>query len=399
MAFRFPPNLDEADPPLLLADDPAIVSAAQAAMMGLGRLAPQRVASGREALHHLLGGDRPRRLVCQPSAAGSSWPALLATARDPLSSAGIVVVLEDGPPIAGINAVLPRAADLAAALSLPEPVAMASTAMPFPLTDPAELASGLARGEFMVRYQPILRVADRRPVLLEGLARWHRHTTTPVGPELFIPLAESSGQARALTEAVACAAFREMATAPARLGASISLNLPLALLLERDVLPWLRGMMAGQRFPASALILELTETTPVRDRPALRRALRRLEAAGVPVLIDDMGLEDDRAALMELPFAGIKLDRHLVGALPGSRRARAEVERLIRHAHRRRMTVTAEGVSDSRLWRAAAMAGADHVQGYAVSRPLSAAALAGWASAWRGKRPHGSAVPRRSHSG
>ncbi len=396
MTLQIPPNSLDLEPPLLLADDPAIVTAAQAAVMGMAGVAPQRIASGREALRHLFaGGGTRRQLVCQPSAAGSSWPALLAAARDPFGQSGIVVVLEDGMPITGIDSVRPHAADLAAAL---RGQGHAHPAAP-PLTDAADLASGLLRGEITVRYQPILRIADHRPVLLEGLARWHRTSTMPVGPDCFVPLAESSGQSRALTEAVADAAFREMAAAPARLGASVTLNLPLALLLERDVLCWLRRLMARHGFPASALVLELTETTPVRDRSALRRALRRLASAGVPVLIDDMGLEDDRAALMELPFAGIKLDRHLVAAMPTSRRARAEVSRLVGRAHLRRMTVTAEGVSDARLWRAVAAAGADHVQGYAVSRPLAAAALPGWAWAWRSRSPMGGVSPRRIAAG
>ncbi|MFC3126259.1 EAL domain-containing protein [Pseudoroseomonas globiformis] len=391
MALRFSTGPSDVDHPLLLlADDPEIVRATQAAARGMAH-APQRVADGRTALRHLFGtgtgsGSPPRHLVCQPSAAGSSWPALLATALDPFSHTGIVVVREDGVAMAGVDAVLPRAEDLAQALR-----AARWRRTQSPATDPAALAIGLARGEITVRYQPILRLSDRRPVLLEGLARWHRPDDSPLGPDLFVPLAESSGQSRALTAAVAEAAFAEMAPAAARVGASLSVNLPLTVLLEQDVLSWLNGLMARHNFPASALTLELTETIPVRDRSALRRALRRLERAGLPVLIDDMGLEEDRAALMELPFAGIKLDRHLVGAMPTRRRARAEVERLVALAHSRRMSVTAEGVSDARLWRAVTAAGADHAQGFAVSRPLPAAALPGWASAWR------NGPPRQAH--
>ena len=69
--------------------------------------------------------------------------------------------------------------------------------------------------------------------------------------------------------------------------------------------------------------------------------------------------------------------------MPSKRRARAEVQRLVRMAHAAGMTVTAEGVSDSCLWRAVAAAGVDHAQGYAIGRPLPAAALGAWNYAWR----------------
>jgi EAL domain-containing protein (putative c-di-GMP-specific phosphodiesterase class I) len=112
----------------------------------------------------------------------------------------------------------------------------------------------------------------------------------------------------------------------------------------------------------------------------------RLRQAGHPVWIDDMSLEENRDVLLDLPFTGLKLDQHLVGATRHSRRARAEIERLIAMAHARGMLVTAEGVTDAALWQAVAWAGADHAQGFAVGRPLPAAALPAWAAAWRGMR-------------
>jgi len=381
MALQFRPiPSDPTGTLLVLAHDPAIIKAARVAAARLAGGPPQLVGSGREALRHLFStGERARQLVCEPSAAGESWPALQATAADPFAPAGIVVVDK------GDEGFLRRLGSC----SLPEALASAlrnagGLHPRGPEAGPEELAIGLARGEITVRYQPVVSIADRRPVLLEGLARWHRRNDAPVGPDQFVPLAERSGQAQALAMAVSAAAFGELSAAPARIGAALSLNLPLAVLLERDVLGWLRRLMRHTGFPLSALTLELTETTPVRDRSALRRALWRLQRAGVPVLIDDMGLEEDRAALLDLPFAGIKLDRHLVAAMPHQRRARAEVERLTALAHARRMSVTAEGISNAHLWRSVAAAGVDNAQGYAVSRPLPAAALPAWGMAWRG---------------
>jgi EAL domain-containing protein (putative c-di-GMP-specific phosphodiesterase class I) len=182
---------------------------------------------------------------------------------------------------------------------------------------------------------------------------------------------------------VAQRAFTELACTANRVGARLALNLPLAVLVERDVLVWLRELLAATRFPPSALVLEMTETSPVLDRSGLRRVLRRLRDAGFPVLVDDMGLENDRGWLLSLPFSGIKLDRMLVSAMPTRRRARAEVQRLVGMAHAARMSVTAEGISDARLWRAVAAAGVDNAQGYAIARPMPALALPAWHSAWQ----------------
>jgi EAL domain-containing protein (putative c-di-GMP-specific phosphodiesterase class I) len=322
--------------------------------------------------------------VCQASAAGASWPALVATMTDPFGHANMVVVPDDAAPA--------RPGDATPGLTWAEaePVSLAralqkaaQTRAQIPTDNPQDLAIGLQRGEITVRYQPVVRIADRRPVLLEGLARWQRPDDTPLSPDAFVPLAERNGLGRALSIAVAARAFSEMASVRARIGASLALNLPLDVLVERDVLTWLRQLLASARFPASALVLELTETAPVRDRTALRRAVERLRAAGFAVLVDDMGLEDDRSWLLSLPFSGIKLDRQLISAMPTQRRARAEVDRLVRIAHSADMTVTAEGVSDARLWHTVAAAGVDYAQGYGIARPLPALALPAWHMAWK----------------
>jgi EAL domain-containing protein (putative c-di-GMP-specific phosphodiesterase class I) len=388
MSLSFRPAKPDEARMLLLARDPLVISAAQAVARGMERSPPLLLRDGREMLAHLFSsGAPPRQIVCQASAAGASWPALLATATDPFGSTDMVVVADrpgtataDGQPSAGITWAMAEPLSLARALQQ-----AALTRRQVPTDNPDELAIGLKRGEIAVRYQPAVRISTRRAVLLEGLARWQRPYDTPLSADSFVPMAERHGMGRALSIAVAHRAFTEMAAAAARIGAALSLNLPLNVLVEHDVMSWLRDLQASTRFPLSSLMLEMTETSPVQDRSALRRALCKLSQAGLPVLIDDMGLEEDRTSLLSLPFAGIKLDRHLITAMPTRRRARAEVEKLVRRAHRAGMTVTAEGVSDACLWRAVAAAGVDNAQGYAIARPLPAAALRAWQDAWRAK--------------
>ncbi|MFC7609735.1 hypothetical protein [Teichococcus aestuarii] len=105
---------------LVLADDPAILTAARMASNAAGDMAPLFVASGREALRQLFrADDRPARLICQPSTAGESWPALMATARDPFAPTGLVLVREQQRPpaeTAGLVSVPPEVKALTRAL-------------------------------------------------------------------------------------------------------------------------------------------------------------------------------------------------------------------------------------------------------------------------------------------
>ncbi|HYZ31946.1 MAG TPA: EAL domain-containing protein, partial [Crenalkalicoccus sp.] len=245
--------------------------------------------------------------------------------------------------------------------------------------------AGLASGEISVRFQPVVRLLDGRPILVEALARW-RGRGGAIGPEAFVPLAERSGLARALAFTVASQAAAELGGLPRPLGLGVTVNLSLPQLLKPDLAAWLRRATAGTGLRSAQVTLELTETVPVRDRALLRRALLRLRWAGHGVLLDDLLMGDARARLLALPFAGFKLDRSLVEALPRNARARREVQRLVRGAARRGQLVIAEGISDRRLWAAVQGLGVTAAQGFAVGRPLPSAALLAWRAGWRSGR-------------
>ena len=50
-----------------------------------------------------------------------------------------------------------------------------------------------------LHYQPKLRFRDRRPVGAEALMRWQHRARGLVSPDLFIPIAEQTGQIQAMT--------------------------------------------------------------------------------------------------------------------------------------------------------------------------------------------------------
>jgi EAL domain-containing protein (putative c-di-GMP-specific phosphodiesterase class I) len=187
-----------------------------------------------------------------------------------------------------------------------------------------------------------------------------------------------------LALAVAGTAIEALAAVRRVLPLRLSFNVPLAVLLRADLPSRLGALVAQHGLRPHDVMLELTESTTVRDTALLRRALQRLDGAGFRVLLDDLGLDDSRAPLLGLPFAGVKLDRSLIAALPGERRARAQVERLVRRSHAEGRAVVAEGVTDPLLWRAAAAAGCDLAQGFGVGRPIPPEAMPAWISAWSG---------------
>jgi EAL domain-containing protein (putative c-di-GMP-specific phosphodiesterase class I) len=370
---------------LLVASDPRVIAAAEAAARHLGRPPPLRITDASVALARLLGpGAAPSHLLCERGAvvAGPGWPGLLAAASDPFQPTDLIVIA----PPAGLDALLPS--DIRAVPADPREIAAALRArgaegLGNP-TDPAALALGLSLGEITVRFQPVVRVRDRRLVMVEALARWERPQREAISPAQFVPMAESHGLASALTATVAFRAMQELAPVQRRLPMRLSFNVPLSVLLEPELGAGLRRRIAGSGFRPGDLMLELTESIEVRDRSLLLRALRRLGRDGFGVMLDDVGMDDDRLPLLGLPFVGVKLDRSLVGLLPRCRRARAQVMRIAAAARAQGQRVVAEGVADAAAWRIVAALGVTDVQGFGVGRPMPAGALEHWARAWSG---------------
>ena len=365
---------DAQAPIMVLTQDQGVLRAARSAVSALGQPASglQHAFSPQEALNAVLAADEPPRLlILEDGASGNGIDELRVATADAFGATRSMVLSRDH-----AAALSPRAIR-AAMRSLPAATPLAE--------DTEAIRLGLLQGQVSVRYQPIVRIRDGQPTGAEALARWEAPTER-YSPESFVPIVESAGLGLDLSIAVARRAAQEFAMVrrSRRRGRNcrVSVNLPLAVLLQDDTAAWLGLILAKAGLPAHALALELTETTPVEDRSLLRRALLRLRRAGHEVLLDDLCLDDPRESLLDLPFGGVKLDRSVTAAMRHSHRARNMVRRVVRQADSAGMRVVAEGISDLGLWRAAAAAGVSHAQGYAVGRPMPAEVLPVWSRNW-----------------
>jgi EAL domain-containing protein (putative c-di-GMP-specific phosphodiesterase class I) len=248
-----------------------------------------------------------------------------------------------------------------------------------------EIQAALASAMIETRYQPIVRLADRVPVGFEALARLNHPARGTVLPEAFIPQIEDAGLGGQLTDLVVASAFTDM-TGPylAPLGLTMSLNFPLDVLLGTDALARLEDQRQAAGIAVDRVIIELTETQPVRDIMALRGAVERLRRAGYQVVIDDVGpAVTGLDRLLDLPFTGIKLDKELVLRLETSPEILAEAERAIASARSRGLTVVAEGIEHIALWHRLCALGVDQAQGFLVAYPLPVTAVPVWLNSWQ----------------
>ena len=371
---EFPPRL------LLISDSRRWKDAVRAAAAEIGG-ARVAVCPAREAVIRLAGtAESYSHVLVQPGSA-DGWLAeiLDLTAAAGSSSTEMFLLAPPTPPPPRVGVI--RSADRHSVRSALNPSPLPSAANESSM-HPAELHDALTGAMIETRYQPIVRMADRKPVALEALARLNHPTRGTLLPDHFIPQIEDAGLAAQLTDLVASRAFTDMAGPVGALGLLLTLNFPLDVMLVPAALARLEARRQQAGIVAERVAIELTESRPVDDMMALARAVEHLRAGGYRVSIDDVGPAVPRLQeLLALPFTSVKLDKQVVQGADQPEHARL-VESVVRAARRQLMLVIAEGVEDIATWHRIEMLGADYAQGFLVARPLVATAVPVWFEAW-----------------
>lgn len=244
----------------------------------------------------------------------------------------------------------------------------------------AALHKALSRQEVVLHYQPKLDVRTQQLVGAEALMRWQREGGL-VSPGDFIPLAEETGLIVALSEWALFEAAREAARWRKTFGYrhTIAVNLPSRMFARPD-LPELVAEAAAQAGVAhQMLVLEITETSLMKDLQVILPTLHRLSAMGVQLSVDDFGTGySSLHYLTELPLSELKIDRSFVVSMAYKPKALDVIQLVISLARTMQLRVVAEGVEDlGQLARLRSM-GCDVVQGYLLGRPMAGGDMAGW---------------------
>ncbi|GAB3864499.1 putative bifunctional diguanylate cyclase/phosphodiesterase [Dactylosporangium cerinum] len=247
----------------------------------------------------------------------------------------------------------------------------------------ADLREAIQRHDLVVVFQPKLETATGIVRGAEALARWHHPAHGFVPPDEFIPLAETSGLIRPLTLHVLEVALRRCASWR-RMGHDmhVAVNLSPNSLQEAD-LPDIVARLLGQAgVPASALTLEITESSIMDDPAGSLVTLDRLHALGVKLAIDDFGTGySSLGRLRELLIHEMKIDKSFVQRIAVDHRDRAVVRSAVQLGHALDLEVVAEGVEDEQTLNHLRIEGCNLVQGYFISKPLPADEFADWLAA------------------
>ena len=234
--------------------------------------------------------------------------------------------------------------------------------------------------ELSVVYQPVADVRSRQIVQVEALCRWHNAEQGPIPPDEFIAIAEQMGMISQISDYVlseACAQAAEWRRAGLNLG--VAVNISGRELLEGNLVERVMTQLEANALPPEMLTLEVTETEVMADLLQATRVLDELASLGILIAIDDYGTGySSLAYIHRLPVQKLKIDRSFVTNLPNEHSNRVIVQSSIAMAHSLGLIVVAEGAEDDVTCALLAEAGCDLIQGYYLSKPLSADDMKEW---------------------
>ncbi|WP_395646350.1 putative bifunctional diguanylate cyclase/phosphodiesterase [Terricaulis sp.] len=237
-----------------------------------------------------------------------------------------------------------------------------------------EMRKGLSNGDIFLAHQAKYNFRTNSIDSVEALVRWKHPTRGMIAPDLFVPMAEETGQVRALTEWVLTNAIAEQKKlAEAGFPLAVSINISGRLLADPDFME--RALRAVKSTPHQ-LCFEITETAVIEDPKQALRNIEVLAANGVRVSIDDYGSGlSSLGYLKQLPAHELKIDKVFIQSLTNSQRDALLVRSTIDLAHGLGMKVTAEGVENPAAFSLLAAMGCDMAQGYLIARPAPLADL------------------------
>jgi diguanylate cyclase (GGDEF)-like protein len=244
----------------------------------------------------------------------------------------------------------------------------------------ADLRDTIESQDVLVVFQPKLDPMTGAVTGAEALARWRHAVHGAIPPDQFIPLAEHAGLIPQLTlnvlrEALQrCAEWRRNGHA-----LHVAVNLSPSSLLDTTLASTVATLLREARLPGSALTLEITENSIMANPAESRRTLEQLDALGITLSIDDFGTGySSLGRLRELPIHEMKIDKSFIQRTSTDPRDRAVVRSAIQLGHALHLDVVAEGVEDQETFAYLAREGCNTIQGYLVSRPLTADEFSTW---------------------
>lgn len=237
------------------------------------------------------------------------------------------------------------------------------------------LRQAIARGEFVVHYQPQFDIKKKSIVCAEALVRWQHPELGMLEPKRFITLAEETGLINSIDEWVlktACSQVKAWLDS-GLLPVCITVNLSAREFRSPGMADNVSRILKETDLPANYLDIEITESLAMSNIEHTIAQLNELTARGIRISIDDFGTGySSLSHLKRLPVQKLKIDQSFIRDIVDDPDDRAIINAVTALAHSMKIKVIAEGVETEGQLSFLRETQCDEAQGYLFGRPVPA---------------------------
>lgn len=234
------------------------------------------------------------------------------------------------------------------------------------------IVKGMENKEFSIQLQPQYSKTGRL-ISSEALLRWNSPVLGAISPAEFIPLSEENGDIIMLGEWVlneVCKTIQPLIKQTPHL--KVAVNISGKQVMQPDFCHRLNAALNKWNISPSNLVLEITESTLVRDLELVRDRMNKLASQGFRFSIDDFGTGySSLIYLRELPIDELKIDRYFIDEITPDKPEVPIVNTIIDMAKALGISIVAEGIETKYQLDYLINKGCHYFQGFYLSNPLS----------------------------
>ncbi|MEA4988118.1 MAG: EAL domain-containing protein [Anaerovorax sp.] len=234
------------------------------------------------------------------------------------------------------------------------------------------LIKAISNNELEVVYQPQVNIVTERVTGAEALLRWENHQLGKISPNIFIPLAEKTGQIIEIGYWVIERVFQDYQLIKYKLSNDfrVSINISALQFKDPELLKKMQQLAEKYEVDFKNIEIEITESILMTNINSINDNLKKFKALGVTIAIDDFGTGfSSLSYLKNLHVDKLKIDRSFIKEYPEN--DNGEIAQVITNiASKLKLDIITEGAETKEQIEYLKSIGCNYVQGYYYSPPL-----------------------------
>lgn len=238
------------------------------------------------------------------------------------------------------------------------------------------LVRAISKNELFLYYQPIFDIKEFSHIVgLEALLRWKDPILGIIAPDIFIPLAEKSGQIISIGQWVLDNVCQQISSWKNRgyTTVPIAINISVKQLEQSGFAQLVLECLEKYNLESNSIELEITESVSSGDLLNIIKNLKELKEHGINISMDDFGTGFSSLGQLDLfELDKLKIDKIFIDDIASTSKRRSLVSSIIAMAKSLELTVIAEGIETKEQLSYLKESGCQLGQGYLFSKPLPA---------------------------